>query len=66
MSSAPPLGQLLVTSGLLSQQALEELVALQKTDPRRFGELLADKGLLRPHQLAQFLKRQQTHPQEGH
>jgi hypothetical protein len=62
MHSSHPLGQLLVTSGLLSEQALEEVLALQKTDPRRFGELLADRGLVRPHQLAQFLSHQLACP----
>jgi hypothetical protein len=56
------LGRLLVTSGLLTQEALDEILALQKTDGRRITELLADKGLVRPHQLAQFLSHQLACP----
>jgi hypothetical protein len=56
------LGRLLVTSGLLTQEALDEVLALQKTDGRRITELLADKGLVRPHQLAQFLSHQLACP----
>ncbi|MBX3224808.1 MAG: PilZ domain-containing protein [Labilithrix sp.] len=62
MHSALPLGRLLVTSGLLTQQALDEVLSLQKTDGRRLGELLAEKGLVRPHQLAQFLSHQLACP----
>jgi hypothetical protein len=62
MLDAHPLGQLLVTSGLLTQQALDEILTLQKTDSRRLGELLADKGLVRPQQLAQFLSHQLACP----
>ena len=62
MHSVQPLGRLLVTSGLLTQQALDEVLALQKTDGRRLGELLAEQGLVRPHQLAQFLSHQLACP----
>lgn len=62
MHSVQPLGRLLVTSGLLTQQALDEVLNLQKTDGRRLGELLAERGLVRPHQLAQFLSHQLACP----
>ena len=62
MHSAVPLGRLLVNAGLLTQQALDEVLAFQKTDGRRLGELLAEKGLVRPHQLAQFLSHQLACP----
>jgi hypothetical protein len=62
MNGAPTLGRLLVTSGLLTQQALDEVLALQKTDPRRLGELLDETGVLRAHQLAQFLSHQLACP----
>jgi Type II secretion system (T2SS), protein E, N-terminal domain/Protein kinase domain/PilZ domain len=62
MHSVQPLGRLLVTSGLLTQQALDEVLALQRTDGRRLGELLAEKGYVRPHQLAQFLSHQLACP----
>lgn len=62
METAAPLGRLLVTSGLLTQEALDEILTLQKTDGRRVTELLAEKGLVRPHQLAQFLSHQLACP----
>jgi serine/threonine protein kinase len=55
MHAAPPLGRLLVSSGLVTQEALDEVVAFQKSDGRRLGELLVEKGVVHPHQLAQFL-----------
>jgi uncharacterized protein (TIGR02266 family) len=62
MHSAHPLGRLLVASGMLTPQALEEVLLVQKTDGRRLNELLEAKGLIRPHQLAQFLSRQLSCP----
>jgi hypothetical protein len=62
MHRVPPLGHLLVTAGLLSEQALEDVLATQKTDGRRLGELLAEQGLVRPHQLAQALSHQLACP----
>ncbi len=62
MHSGMPLGRLLVKSGLLTQQALDEVLSAQKKDGRRLGEILAEKGLVRPHQLAQFLSHQLACP----
>ena len=62
MHSGLPLGRLLVKSGLLTQEALDEVLTTQKNDGRRLGEILAEKGLVRPHQLAQFLSHQLTCP----
>lgn len=64
MHSAVPLGRLLVASGLLTQQALDEVLQFQRTDGqgRRLGELLEVRGLVRPHQLAQFLSHQLACP----
>ena len=53
---------MLVTSGLLTQQAMDDVLAAQKVDGRRLGELLAERGLVRPHQLAQFLSHQLACP----
>lgn len=61
-SRALPLGQLLVAAGLLSQEALDEVLVMQKADGRRLGELLEAKGLVQPHQLAQFLSHQLSCP----
>ncbi|HVJ94520.1 MAG TPA: hypothetical protein VM580_32255, partial [Labilithrix sp.] len=62
MHSAPPLARLLVTSGLVTQQALDEVLALHKTEGRRLGELLAERGLVGPQKLAQFLSHQLACP----
>ena len=62
METAVPLGRLLVTSGLLTQEALDEILTLQKTDGRRLTALLAESGVVRPHQLAQFLSHQLACP----
>ena len=62
MHSGMPLGRLLVKSGLLTQQALDEVLSTQQKDGRRLGEILAEKGLVRPHQLAQFLSHQLACP----
>ncbi len=47
---------------MLTQQALDEVLLVQKTDGRRLSELLEARGLLRSHQLAQFLSRQLACP----
>jgi hypothetical protein len=57
-----PLGQLLVEVGALSELALAEVLALQKTDPRRLGELLVEKELVQPKRLAQILSYQLSCP----
>ncbi|MBX3234178.1 MAG: PilZ domain-containing protein [Labilithrix sp.] len=62
MESAAPLGRLLVSSGLLTQEKLDEALAVQKAEGKRLGDVLADKGLVRPHQLAQFLSHQLACP----
>ena len=62
MHSVQPLARLLVTSGLVMQQALDEVLALQKTDGRRLGEVLAERGLVGPQKLAQFLSHQLACP----
>jgi|GEM_PF-628601 len=62
MHSGMPLGRLLVKAGLLTEQALEEVLSAQKKDGRRLGEILAERGLVRPHQLAQLLSHQLACP----
>jgi type IV pilus assembly protein PilB len=49
------LRRLLVESGLVSQEDLDDVVAKNGSSPKRLGELLEENGLLRTHQLAQFL-----------
>ncbi|MRG91745.1 hypothetical protein [Polyangium spumosum] len=56
------LGQLLVDAGLLSQQDLDEVLALQKTDGRRLGTLLVERGHINETQLTQILSHQLSVP----
>ncbi|MDC3984133.1 hypothetical protein [Polyangium jinanense] len=56
------LGQLLVDAGLLSQQDLDEVLALQKTDGRRLGTLLVERGFINETQLTQILSHQLSVP----
>ncbi|MDC0747020.1 hypothetical protein [Polyangium mundeleinium] len=56
------LGQLLVDAGLLSQQDLDEVLALQKTDGRRLGTLLVERGYINETQLTQILSHQLSVP----
>jgi hypothetical protein len=60
--SSASLGKLLVDTGIVAKAALEEVLALQRTDKRRLGELLVERGLVRPQQLAQVLSQQLSCP----
>ena len=62
MLRAPSLGRLLLDVGVLTQKALDEVLAAQKTDKRRLGDLLVEKKLVRPDQLAQVLSHQLSCP----
>jgi hypothetical protein len=61
MRSAP-LGRLLLDTGVITQAALDEALAVQKTDKRRLGELLVERGIVTAQQLAQLLSRQLSCP----
>lgn len=52
-----PLGQVLVTKGLITQQALDGLLSQQNASPDRklLGELLVEQGLLSEEQLCEAL-----------
>jgi len=52
------LGDLLVSSGLLSQEVLERVLSEQKFSKKRLGEILVAKQLLTERQLAEVLSRQ--------
>jgi type IV pilus assembly protein PilB len=52
------LGDLLVSSGLLSQEVLERVLSEQKYSKKRLGEILVSKQLLTERQLAEVLSRQ--------
>ena len=61
-SPSPPLGRLLMDAGALSQEVLEEVLAVQRTDKRRLGELLVERGVVTALELAQILSRQLSCP----
>jgi type IV pilus assembly protein PilB len=56
------LGQLLVDAKLLTAEALEEVLAAQRTDGRRLGTLLVERGLINETQLTQILSHQLSVP----
>src|SRR5258706_15367083 len=56
------LGQLLVDARMLTQQALDDVLASQKTDGRRLGTLLVERGLINETQLTQILSHQLAVP----
>ena len=62
MMRSVSLGRLLLDTGVVTQAALEETLAIQKTDRRRLGELLVERGLVHPHELAQLLSHQMSCP----
>lgn len=61
-SSRVRLGELLVKSALLSQQQLDETLALQRQDGRRLGTLLVETGLISETQVTQILSQQLSVP----
>ncbi len=56
------LGQLLVDAGMISQEDLDAVLALQKADGRRLGTLLLEQGLINETQLTQILSHQLSVP----
>jgi hypothetical protein len=56
------LGQLLVDAGMIAQEDLDAVLALQKADGRRLGTLLVEKGLINETQLTQILSHQLSVP----
>jgi type IV pilus assembly protein PilB len=62
---APPrlrLGQLLVDARMLTLEALEDVLVVQKQDGRRLGVLLVERGLINETQLTQILSHQLSVP----
>ncbi|MDH4187302.1 MAG: chemotaxis protein CheA, partial [Nitrospira sp.] len=53
----PPLGEILVESGVVSREMLEHALAQQK----RVGEILIEQHAVTPQQLTQALQKQQEH-----
>ena len=56
------LGQLLVDARMLTQQALDEVLVLQRSDGRRLGALLVEQHLINETQLTQILSHQLSVP----
>jgi type IV pilus assembly protein PilB len=56
------LGQLLVDARMLTQQALDEVLVLQRSDGRRLGALLVEQRLINETQLTQILSHQLSVP----
>ena len=56
------LGQLLVDTGMITQEQLELALGMQKGDQRRLGELLVDTGVLTESQVTQVLSQQLSMP----
>jgi hypothetical protein len=56
------LGQLLVDARMLSEQALDEVLAAQRSDGRRLGTLLVEQGYINETQLTQILSHQLAVP----
>ncbi|EYF05232.1 hypothetical protein [Chondromyces apiculatus] len=56
------LGQLLVDARMITQESLDAVLALQRTDGRRLGTLLVEKGYINEIQLTQILSHQLAVP----
>lgn len=56
------LGQLLVDAGMITQDALDEVLAVQQTDGRRLGAILVERKLVNETQLTQILSHQLSIP----
>lgn len=56
------LGQLLVDARLIAQEALDQVLELQRSDGRRLGTLLVERGLIDETQLTQILSHQLSVP----
>ncbi len=56
------LGQLLVDASIISEEQLQDVLALQKEDGRKLGTLLVERGLINETQLTQILSQQLSVP----
>jgi hypothetical protein len=56
------LGQLLVDARMITQEALDEVLSVQRTDGRRLGVLLVERGQINEIQLIQILSHQLAVP----
>jgi type IV pilus assembly protein PilB len=62
MSGRVRLGELLVSSHIITREQLEEVLAAQQEDGRRLGKLLVERGLVTETQLTQILSQQLAVP----
>jgi hypothetical protein len=56
--AAPPLGQMLLNYGLISEAGLEKALARQQRSGMRLGRILVEMGLVTHAQLAEVLEEQ--------
>jgi hypothetical protein len=57
-AAAPRLGEMLVSSGTISEKELQRALARQRTSDMRLGELLVEMGLVTHSRMAEVLKEQ--------
>lgn len=57
-SAAPPLGQMLVNYGLVSEGDLQKALARQEKEKKRLGQILVGMGLVTYAQVAEVLEEQ--------
>ena len=58
------LGELLVDAGLITQEDLDKVLALQKESGKKLGEIVQDLGFISPETLATALHRQEMGREE--
>lgn len=57
-AAAPPLGQMLVNYGLMTEADLAKALERQKKDKKRLGRVLVEMGLVTHAQVAEVLEEQ--------
>lgn len=62
MSERVRIGELLVETGLISRQQLEQALQKQKDDPRRLGEIVVSEGMVSESKVTQILSQQLSVP----
>ena len=62
MTQRVRLGELLVEARIISGEQLEDVLEIQKSDPRRLGTLLIEAGLVTETQVTQILSQQLSVP----
>lgn len=62
MSERVRIGELLVETGLISREQLEQALERQKDDPRRLGEIVVSEGMVSESKVTQILSQQLSVP----